>query len=80
MEELGREEPYVTASKIVFAFWDGDGDGGLTAREFRTSISHDFRRAELDDDARLTRDEFISGFPIIVAMRAAIRVVSRGMV
>jgi hypothetical protein len=36
-------------------------------------MSHDFRRADLDDDARLTLDEFISGFPIIVAMRAAIQ-------
>lgn len=62
-----------TASKIFFAFWDRNGDGVLKAQEFRTSMSHDFRRADLDDDARLTLDEFISGFPIIVAMRAAIQ-------
>lgn len=72
-EDLGRGEAYVTASKIVFAFWDRNGDGVLKTQEFRTSMSHDFRRADLDDDARLTLDEFISGFPIIVAMRAAIR-------
>lgn len=70
---LGRGEAYVTASKIIFALWDRDGDGELTAREFRIAMSHDFRRADLDDDARLTLDEFIAGFPIIVAMRAAIR-------
>lgn len=72
-EDLGRADAYATASKIVFAIWDRDGDGGLSAREFRTSIVHDFRRADGDDDARLTQDEFLTGFPIIVAMRAAIR-------
>jgi len=36
-------------------------------------MSHDFRRADLDGDALLTQAEFIGGFPIMVAMRAAIR-------
>ena len=71
--DLGRSEAYVTASKIVFAFWDRDGDDHLTEREFRTAMAHDFRRADLDDDAVLTQAEFIAGFPVIVAMRAAIR-------
>ena len=72
-EDLGRSEAHVTATKIVFAFWDRDGDGVLEGQELRASMAHDFRRADLDDDARLTLDEFLSGFPIIVAMRAAIR-------
>lgn len=71
--ELGRAEAYTTASKIIFAFWDRDGDGDLTEREMRTAMAADFRRADLDDDALLTRAEFIGGFPIMVAMRAAIR-------
>lgn len=71
--DLGRAEAYTTASKIIFAFWDRDGDGALTQREMRTAMSADFRRADLDDDALLTKAEFIGGFPIMVAMRAAIR-------
>lgn len=69
----GRSEAYTTASKIVFAFWDRNGDGAMTEREMRFAMTSDFRRADLDDDALLTRDEFIAGFPIMVAMRAAIR-------
>lgn len=72
-EDVGRKDAYTTASKIVFAFWDRDGDGDLTEREMRFAMSSDFRRADLDDDALLTREEFINGFPIMVAMRAAIR-------
>ena len=37
------------------------------------AMSADFRRADLDEDALLTETEFLQGFPIIVAMRAAIR-------
>ena len=72
-EEVGRAEAYTTASKIVFAFWDRDGDRELTETEMRFAMSSDFRRADLDDDGLLTQNEFISGFPVIVAMRAAIR-------
>jgi len=72
-EAAGRGEAYVTASKIVFAFWDRDGDGAMTEREMRFAMTSDVRRADLDDDGLLTREEFIGGFPIMVAMRAAIR-------
>ena len=72
-ESLGRKDAYTTASKIVFAFWDRDGNGAMTEREMRLAMSFDFRRADLDDDGLLTMDEFIGGFPIMVAMRAAIR-------
>lgn len=72
-EEVGRQDAYTTASKIVFAFWDRNGNGELTQPEMRFAMSADFRRADLDDDALLTEEEFIGGFPIMVAMRAAIR-------
>lgn len=72
-EDLGRADAYMTASKIVFAFWDRDGDGDLTEREMRVSMSADFRRADQDSDHLLTEEEFLSGFPIMIAMRAAIR-------
>lgn len=69
----GRESEYATASRVVFAFWDRDGDGSMSEPEMRTAMSADFRRADLDDDGLLTEAEFIQGFPIMVAMRAAIR-------
>ena len=72
-QETGRADAYVTASRIVFAFWDRNADGALTAREMRFAMSSDFRRADVDDDGLLTQEEFIQGFPIMVAMRAAIR-------
>lgn len=71
--EAGRESEYVTASRVVFAFWDRDGDGTMTEPEMRGAMNADFRRADLDDDGLLTEVEFIQGFPIMVAMRAAIR-------
>lgn len=71
--EAGRASEYVTASRVVFAFWDRDGDGSMTEPEMRTAMNADFRRADLDDDGLLTEVEFIQGFPIMVAMRAAIR-------
>jgi hypothetical protein len=72
-ETQGRGEAYVTASKIVYAFWDRDGNDSLNEREYRIAMSHDFRRADLDGDALLSESEFIGGFPMMVAMRAAIR-------
>lgn len=72
-EEKGKSDAYVTATKIVFAFWDRDGDGEITESEMRHAMNADFRRADIDDDAVLTEDEFLNGFIVIVAMKAAIR-------
>jgi len=71
--EVGRSDAYTTASKIIFAIWDRDGDGEMTQREMRLAINADFHRADQDGDALLTMDEFVQGFPIMIAMRAAIR-------
>ena len=45
----------------------------MTVREMRLAMIADLKRADQNDDAVLTKEEFIAGFPIIVAMRAAIR-------
>lgn len=71
-EDAGRAEAYETAMRVVFAFWDRDGDGEITRTEHRKSLMADFRRADLDDDAILTKEEFTTGFSVLVAARAAI--------
>ena len=71
-QEHGREDAYETALRVVFAFWDRDGDGQITPREQRLSLDADFRRADADNDALLTEDEFLLGFTVMIALRAAI--------
>lgn len=71
-QDAGREDAYWTALRVVFAFWDRDGDGQISRTEHRQSLIVDFRRADTDHDAILTEDEFTSGFSIMVALRAAI--------
>jgi len=71
-EELGRVEAYETALRVVFAFWDRDGDGNISRTEHRKSLYSDFQRADTDNDALLTQEEFTSGFSVMVALRAAL--------
>ena len=71
-QEAGREEAYDTALRVVFAFWDRNGDGEISRTEHRQSLGLDFQRADTDNDALLTREEFLSGFSVMVALRAAI--------
>lgn len=71
-QDAGREEAYETAMRVVFSFWDRDGDGEITRREHRISLMADFQRADLDNDALLTQEEMLSGFSVMVAARAAI--------
>lgn len=71
-EEAGRAEAYETAMRVVFAFWDRNGDTEISKTEYRQSLSADFRRADFNNDAVLTEEEFLSGFSINVAARAAI--------
>lgn len=72
-ESKGIADAYTTATKIVFAVWDRNGDGEMTTAEMRFAMNADFRRADLNDDAVLSENEFLQGFLIIVAARAAIR-------
>jgi len=72
-EEEGRPDAFITATKIVFSFWDRNADFVLTDGEMRSSINADFQRADIDDDGLLSQEEFLQSFGIIVAMRAAIR-------
>ena len=68
----GQERAYETALKILFASWVHDGDGEIVRTEYHKSMVTDFRRADTNDDAFLTRDEFLNGYVINLAYRAAI--------
>ena len=71
-EEAGRAEAYETAMRVVFAFWDRDGDNKIDLTEYRRSLDADFRRVDANSDAVLTEEEFLLGFSINIASRAAI--------
>ncbi len=70
--EADREDSYYTAMRVVFAFWDRNGNGEVSRDEQRRSVNYDFARADLDNDGALTEEEFTSGFSVMVALRAAI--------
>ena len=71
-EEAGRGDAYETALRVVFAFWDRNGDAQISKTEFRQSMASDFQRADTDNNAVLNRDEFTLGYTVMVASRAAI--------
>lgn len=71
-EEAGASAAFKTAMRVVHSFWDRNGDGQMTRSEHRSSTLFDFQRADLDGDAVLTSDEFVSGFTVMKAVRAAI--------
>lgn len=71
-ERDGKMEAYDTAIRIVFGFWDRNKNGEITESEMRFAMNTDFRRADLNGDSILSEAEFLEGFAIIVAIRAAI--------
>lgn len=71
-EERGQQRAYATAQKILFSFWDRNGNKEISRQEFHQSMSSDFRRADADNDAFLTREEFLLGYITNIAYRAAI--------
>jgi hypothetical protein len=71
-EDEGQVHAYQAAQQIVFAVWDADGDGEIDRHEYHNSMHWDFRRADLDRDAFLTQEEFLQGYIVNKAYRAAI--------
>lgn len=71
-QDVGQEHAYLAAQKIIFAVWDRDGDRTINRREYRKAMIWDFNHADINDDALLTKDEFLDGYIIIKAYRAAI--------
>ncbi len=71
-QDADREDAYYTALRVVFAFWDRNGDGVVSKTEHRQSLNADFLRADTNNNAILSQGEFTSGFSVMVALRAAI--------
>ena len=71
-EDEGQVRSFETAKKIIFAIWDQDADGRISKSEYDKAMVTDFRRADTDNDALLSREEFLSGYIVILAYRAAI--------
>ncbi|MGI9350081.1 MAG: EF-hand domain-containing protein [Rhizobiaceae bacterium] len=71
-KETGQERAFDTAQKVLFAFWDRDGNGMISASEFHKSMISDFQRADVDDDAFLSKDEFLHNYVVNRAYRAAL--------
>lgn len=72
-EDMDQQRAYDTARRVVFAFWDRNGDGEMSRTEQRQSLVSDFQRADLDNDMTLDKDEYLNGFSINVALRAALK-------
>lgn len=72
-EEEDRQLAYNTALKVVFSFWDRNGDGKITESEHRKAMLADFDRADVNDNAVLEKGEFLNGFSVLVAIRAALK-------
>lgn len=71
-QNADRENAYETALRVVFAFWDRDGDNQISRTEHRQSLTLDFSRADTDGNAVLSEQEFTRGYSVMVALRAAI--------
>lgn len=67
----GRAQAYDAAMGIVFDLLDRDGDGALTAVEYRESMAAAHASADRNGDGRLGLGAFYQGFLVNVALRHA---------
>ncbi|WP_180888067.1 signal transduction protein [Ruegeria sp. THAF57] len=71
-QDAGRPEAYDTAQRILFAMFDRDGNLSIAVVEFEAVMNADFHKADLDNDENLTRAEYLDGYMINIAYRAAL--------
>ncbi|WP_424974953.1 signal transduction protein [Dinoroseobacter sp. S124A] len=71
-EDETQQRAYETAQMILFAFWDRDGDGDIDSSEYHKSMIADFRSADINGDAFLSEEEFLTGYIVNRAYRAAL--------
>ncbi|UWR42389.1 signal transduction protein [Phaeobacter inhibens] len=71
-DEKGRQQAFQAARNILFANWDRNSDGTIDLREYHRAMAWDYRRADTNDDAFLSREEFLRGYTVIKTYRAAL--------
>jgi hypothetical protein len=71
-EDANRKYAFKTAMGVVYSLWDLNADNLITEDEYRKSLDFEFLRADLDQNKTLTSEEYLAGFSIVVAARAAI--------
>ena len=77
-EETGKLDAYETALKVVFAVADANANGEVSQTEHRKFSLAGFLRADLNNDAILSEEEYLNGFTVLVALRAALKPEAEG--
>jgi Ca2+-binding EF-hand superfamily protein len=73
-EESDKLEGFGTAQKMIFDFWDRDNDQKITDDEMGAAMVREMAYADLSADGTLDVTEFITGFSVMIAYRAALKV------
>lgn len=71
--DIDKELVYRTALRVVFSFWDRNQNGEISRTEQRVATNRDFRRADVNGDALMSKEEFFGGFSIMMAIRVALK-------
>ncbi len=71
-EDIEQKRGYETAQKILFAFWDRNPDGAIARIEYQRAMVTDFIQADINNDTHLTEEEFLVGYIVNRAFRAAL--------
>lgn len=66
-----RAASYETVMAFVFDIFDRDNDSIVSPEEHRAAVLRSYDYADLDEDGRLTIEEYLGGFIFNVAMRSA---------
>ena len=72
-DEADKMEGYGTAQRMMFDLWDRDNDQKITADEMQAAMAREAAYADLDGNNALSADEFVTGFGMMVALRAALK-------
>ena len=72
-EKADKLEGFVTAQKVIFDLWDRDNDQKISSDEMAAAMDRDLAYADLSGDGSLDVGEFIMGFDVMIAYRAALK-------
>ena len=72
-EEADKLEGFETSQKVIFDLWDRDNDQKISSDEMAAAMDRDLAYADLSGDGSLDANEFIMGFGVMIAYRAALK-------